>query len=94
MSALGHERTLRNVASMSALPPKADIGTQSRDVRLVTIADIGHGRSKDDGISFSPYEGLPRTSASSGVSQLSLRNRLARCLGRQTFCGRFPAPRL
>jgi hypothetical protein len=26
--------------SMSALPPKADIGTQSRDVRFVPKADI------------------------------------------------------
>jgi hypothetical protein len=26
---------------MSALPPKADIGTQSRDVRFVPIADMG-----------------------------------------------------
>jgi len=26
---------------MSALPPKADIGTQSRDVRFVPKADIG-----------------------------------------------------
>jgi hypothetical protein len=35
MSALGQKRTFRNVRSMSALPPKADIGTQSRDVRFV-----------------------------------------------------------
>ena len=28
MSALGQKRTLDNVASMSALPPKADIGTR------------------------------------------------------------------
>src|ERR1700675_1523188 len=55
------------------------------------IADIGQGRSKNDGISFSPYEGPPRTSASSGVNHLSLRKRGTRCLGRQTFCGRFPA---
>src|ERR1700731_2015886 len=59
--------------------------------RYPPIADIGLGRSKDDGISFSPYEGPPRTSASSGVNHLSLRNRGTRCLGRQTFCGRFPA---
>jgi hypothetical protein len=30
MSALGHKRTISKVRSMSALPPKADIGTQSR----------------------------------------------------------------
>jgi len=27
---------------MSALPPKADIGTQPRDVRFVPKADIAH----------------------------------------------------
>ena len=40
MSALGHKRTLGHVQSMSALPPKADIGTQPRDVRFVPLADI------------------------------------------------------
>ena len=40
MSALGHKRTLIHVHMMSALPPKADIGTQSRDVRFVPKADI------------------------------------------------------
>jgi hypothetical protein len=35
MSALGQKQTLRPVQSMSALPPKADIGTQPRDVRFV-----------------------------------------------------------
>jgi hypothetical protein len=30
----------RGGQSMSALPPKADIGTQSRDVRFVPKADI------------------------------------------------------
>src|SRR6516225_12421722 len=32
MSALGHKRTLGHLRAMSALPPKADIGTQPRDV--------------------------------------------------------------
>ena len=41
MSALGQERTFSEQAPMSALPPKADIGTQSRNVRYVPIADIG-----------------------------------------------------
>jgi hypothetical protein len=40
MSALGQKQTLGNVAPMSALPPKADIRTQSRNVRFVPIADI------------------------------------------------------
>jgi len=39
MSALGHKRTLGHVRTMSALPPKADIGTQPRDVRFVPKAD-------------------------------------------------------
>jgi hypothetical protein len=29
-----------SLASMSALPPKADMGTQSRNVRFVPDADI------------------------------------------------------
>jgi hypothetical protein len=37
---LAHKRTLAHVRIMSALPPKADIGTQSRDVRFVPKADI------------------------------------------------------
>ena len=40
MSALGHKQTLEHVRIMSALPPKADIGTQSRNVRFVPKADI------------------------------------------------------
>jgi hypothetical protein len=40
MSALGQKQTSEHVRLMSALPPKADIGTQPRDVRFVPIADI------------------------------------------------------
>src|SRR5215813_11704267 len=40
MSALGQKRTSEHVHATSALPPKADIGTQSRDVRFVPTADI------------------------------------------------------
>jgi hypothetical protein len=40
MSALGQKRTLKRLHSMSALPPKADMETQSRDVRFVPKADI------------------------------------------------------
>jgi len=40
MSALGQKQTLGMVRPMSALPPKADIGTQSGDVRFVPEADI------------------------------------------------------
>jgi hypothetical protein len=39
MSALGQKQTLQSVRPMSALPPKADIGTQPRDVRFVPKAD-------------------------------------------------------
>src|SRR5690348_12833787 len=39
MSALGQKRTLGHVRAMSALPPKADIGTQPRDVRFVPQTD-------------------------------------------------------
>jgi hypothetical protein len=46
MSALGQKQTLAKVRLMSALPPKADIETQSRDVRFVPKADIMH-RSKN-----------------------------------------------
>src|SRR6516225_5936515 len=40
MSALGQKQTLRHLQPMSALPPKADIGTWSRNVRFVREADI------------------------------------------------------
>src|SRR5262245_16251456 len=40
MSALGHKRTFTHLQPMSALPPKADIGTQPRNVRFVPKADI------------------------------------------------------
>ena len=42
MSALGQKRTLEHVRVMSALPPKADIGTQSVNVRFVPGADKVH----------------------------------------------------
>src|SRR5262249_52296896 len=40
MSALGQKRTLGHVRAMSALPPKADIGTHSWNVRFLQKADI------------------------------------------------------
>ena len=40
MSALGQKWRSGHVQSMSALPPKADIGTSLRDVRFVPKADI------------------------------------------------------
>ena len=41
MSALGQKQTQEPVSAMSALPPKADIETQPRDVRFEPKADIG-----------------------------------------------------
>src|SRR6516164_7713611 len=38
--ALGQKRTSEHVCVMSALPPKADTGTPSRNVRFVPKADI------------------------------------------------------
>ena len=40
MSALGQKRTWRQVRTMSALPPKADIRCRFFDVRFVPEADI------------------------------------------------------
>ena len=40
MSALGQKQTWQRIFLMSALPPKADIGTQSRNVRFVPKSDI------------------------------------------------------
>jgi hypothetical protein len=40
MSALGQKQTSRLPERMSALPPKADIGTQPRNVCSVPKADI------------------------------------------------------
>ena len=42
MSALGQKQTSEHVRRMSALPPKADIGTESRNVRFVPKADIAN----------------------------------------------------
>ena len=39
MSALGQKRTLNHRRPMSALPPKADIGAQSWNVRFVPKAE-------------------------------------------------------
>src|SRR6516225_7611980 len=42
MSALGQKRTKRQLAAMSALPPKADIERHDWHVRLVPLATGGH----------------------------------------------------
>jgi hypothetical protein len=41
MSQMGHLQTFGEPNRMSALPPKADIGTQSRNVRFGPIAEVG-----------------------------------------------------
>jgi hypothetical protein len=40
MSDLGQKQTCRSDLAMSALPPKADIGSTYQDVRFVPISDI------------------------------------------------------
>jgi hypothetical protein len=42
MSALGQKQTSAWRSLMSALPPKADIGSTCQDVRFVPQADIPH----------------------------------------------------
>ena len=51
MSALGQKQTSRHFQSMSALPPKADIGTRPGNVRFVPKADIPHLLTKQLGVS-------------------------------------------
>ena len=48
MSAKGQKRTSWGQATMSALPPKADIETQSWNVRFVPKADIRPAKGIDD----------------------------------------------
>ena len=40
ISALGQKQTSAHVRGMSALPPKANMGTRPRDVRFVPKADM------------------------------------------------------
>jgi hypothetical protein len=65
MSALGQKRTSEHFRSMSALSPKADIETRSRDVRFVPKDDILGDRVA--GIAPS------RASASENLEYLNLR---------------------
>ena len=53
MSALGHKRTYAVQKGMSALPPKADMCSATRDVRFVPIADIAV-KKKDRLVAVSP----------------------------------------
>jgi hypothetical protein len=46
MSALGQKRTLPRSNGLSALPPKADIGSAHWDVRFVPKADITQSSKK------------------------------------------------
>jgi hypothetical protein len=52
MSALGQKQTWQRILVMSALPPKADIGTQSRNVRFVPKADMAQLRVPTRGEGF------------------------------------------
>jgi hypothetical protein len=42
MSALGQKRTSAHLRIMSALPPKADVDHDGRDVRFVPEAEVGN----------------------------------------------------
>jgi hypothetical protein len=53
MSTLGHKRTFRNVRSMSALPPKADILRCGRDRRYSITSSA---RSKSPVAMFRPKD--------------------------------------
>src|SRR6516164_2928693 len=69
MSALGQKRTSEDIQSMSALPPKADIGTHSRNVRFVPKADILHcGKERPYSITSSA-----RARSIGGISRFSER---------------------
>ena len=57
MSALGQKRTLEYVRAMSALPPKADIGTQSWNVRFVPKATIAAPQRNDATCELRPPRG-------------------------------------
>ena len=57
MSALGQKRTLEYVRAMSALPPKADIGTHSRDVCFVPKTTIAVPQRNDATCELRPPRG-------------------------------------
>src|SRR6516164_9712686 len=82
MSALGQKQTLMSARAMSALPPKADIGTQSWNVRFVPKADICGAANS------SLFDHLV------GASTYRLRNGEAQCFGsleidyKLILCGR------
>jgi len=52
MSALGQKQTCAAQKVMSALPPKADMCSATRHVRLVPIADISYAQKKDRLVAF------------------------------------------
>src|SRR5262249_2644371 len=69
MSALGQKRTSHQVRVMSASPPKADIGAQSRNVCFVPKADIGllaHVPTVECGLRKPPFERAHWGSATKG----------------------------
>ena len=75
MSALGQKQTLAHIGVMSALPPKADIGTHSCDVRFVPKADITGKREPPVGMVFPTYLLLPARSCSTAWSSVKLPGR-------------------
>src|SRR5215467_7158657 len=81
MSALGQKRTSRQAQGMSALPPKADIGTRSWNVRFVPKADI------------QPLAFRMRDASSDTIDQ-HLRGNRCQALPHAPFWIRPPAPSL
>ena len=71
MSALGQKRTLECIRAMSALPPKADIGTQPRNVCFVPKADIMRCSNRRDPLKLA--EQLPRAVKGSSHNYRSVR---------------------
>ena len=74
LSVLGHERTLHEVRMMSALPPKADIGIQPRNVCFVPKADIASLLLNGGDLTF------PCCSLQAGIITLNLV-----CVGQRKF---------
>jgi hypothetical protein len=72
MSALGQKQTLEHVRVMSALPSKADIRTQPRNVRFVPKADIAPvAVAAISGIDSSAAKFVVEADTNDGISHVS-----------------------
>src|SRR5262245_44767713 len=77
----GQKRTLKRLHPMSALPPKADIETQPRNVRFVPKADIGV-HSISSSASAISLSGIVRPSALAVLRLMISSNFVGACTGR------------